>query len=510
MTTKFDKNTIGDEVLVHNDGKHGAPKTRRQFLSRGLLAGAGSIVMPGVLDIINPARAYGKEVQCAAGEGGLPPMLVFDLAGGGNIPYGNVLVGGAGGQEDFLNDPGAALLGTPSELNPKNNPNVVDSELGLRFHSNSAMLAGIRAVTTAETRAKTEGLIIAGRSTDDSRTNPLNPLFWTMKAGLKGTLIDLVGNSNNGGLGKSVAPNASLKPSSFALIQSGAAAAGLVDAGLLATLLPGKAESILKAARRLSSSQLAAFSNKALPAQIKELVECGYMQSVENLSKYTPESLNPANDPVVQAVNAINNIGVDPTVPAAYNLNNDQADAITAIGKLLLEGNAGGATVELGGYDYHNNARAATDQRDFNVGVNIGRALSLAAGYEKPLVISVITDGGVSSRGGNPEQTPSGVAKFQFSSDSGTRSSAFMLAFHPAGRPEVMRDRQLGAFVKDSGAVDVAASPVANSAVNVTKAMFLNYLSFADKVGDFEKTVDSNPFGADPAGHIVLGPPKKS
>ena len=74
------------------------------------------------------------------------PFICFDLAGGGNIAGSNVLVGGPKGQLDFLSVAGYNKLGLPGTMvpNPSATGNFIDSSFGLRFHSDSAHLRGIK------------------------------------------------------------------------------------------------------------------------------------------------------------------------------------------------------------------------------------------------------------------------------------------------------------------------------------------------------------------------------
>ena len=75
---------------------------------------------------------------------GMIPFICFDLAGGGNVAGSNVLVGGPGGQLDFLTTAGYSRLGLPGNMIPNSSTagGFVDQSLGLAFHSDSAYLRG--------------------------------------------------------------------------------------------------------------------------------------------------------------------------------------------------------------------------------------------------------------------------------------------------------------------------------------------------------------------------------
>lgn len=94
--------------------EHPRPRTRREFLAQSFITGAASVVGPtlaGMLAYPHAARSASllapdlvqavKDCNITTGAGKIP-FICFDLAGGGNIAGSNVLVGGPGGQLDFL------------------------------------------------------------------------------------------------------------------------------------------------------------------------------------------------------------------------------------------------------------------------------------------------------------------------------------------------------------------------------------------------------------------------
>mgnify|MGYP006893639089 CR=1 FL=1 len=93
------------------------------------------------------------------------PFICIDLAGGANISGSNVLVGGPGGQMDFLSTAGYSKLGLPGDRIPMVGQNI-DTQLGLAFHSDSAFLNGIleRATTAV---GNINGPVIPARSDND-------------------------------------------------------------------------------------------------------------------------------------------------------------------------------------------------------------------------------------------------------------------------------------------------------------------------------------------------------
>ena len=110
-------------------GDHSKPRTRRDFIAAGLRTGGGMLAGLSLASLFaspNKANAAlssdlealrsscGINVQGA----GKIPFISFDLAGGANIAGSNVLVGGLGGQQDFLSTSGYNKLGLPGDMVP--------------------------------------------------------------------------------------------------------------------------------------------------------------------------------------------------------------------------------------------------------------------------------------------------------------------------------------------------------------------------------------------------------
>lgn len=159
-----------DAPLYYAD--HRKPVSRRDFLGLGMGVGGAILTGGSVLGMFaNPTKAYAdlssdlqalkQKCGIAVQGAGKIPFICFDLAGGANIAGSNVLVGGGGGQLDFLSTQGYSKLGLPADMVPgatnAANPagGFINSELGLSFHSDSAMLRGILEKTATTTRPST-------------------------------------------------------------------------------------------------------------------------------------------------------------------------------------------------------------------------------------------------------------------------------------------------------------------------------------------------------------------
>jgi hypothetical protein len=97
-----------------------------------------------------------------------------------------VLVGGPKGQLDFLSVAGYSKLGLPGSMvpSPSATGNFIDSSFGLRYHSDSAHLRGMKLRASAATMAGTTGTIIPALSQNDTNTNPHNPMYGIISSAL--------------------------------------------------------------------------------------------------------------------------------------------------------------------------------------------------------------------------------------------------------------------------------------------------------------------------------------
>ena len=91
MTKRID--TEEDQPFFHPD--HPRPRTRREFLGQGFIAGSAYVVAPSILSMlgVNKANAQASCALTGAGAGKVP-FIGIDLGGGANIAGSNVMVGG--------------------------------------------------------------------------------------------------------------------------------------------------------------------------------------------------------------------------------------------------------------------------------------------------------------------------------------------------------------------------------------------------------------------------------
>lgn len=471
---KHKKLDQAEEVLkpMYHEGHR--LKTRRDFLAQGFLGMTAFALAPSALSMLSSSA---HAAECAPDYlSALTPVIIIDLAGGGNIAGSNVMVGGAGGQMDFLAN--YASLGLPPEFHPSQTGKI-NTEMGLAFHSDSGMLRGIKEVSTPEALANTEGAIFCTTSDDDTNNNQHNPIYWLNKAGAKGQLAQLAGMIQTDSGGNSTSPIESINPSVAPIrITSKQQALNLVSAGtVLNSFSEDKVKKIMNAASRISERKLENMSRRSLPEQIKALVGCGFSGSSDQLYKVTADKLNPDMDTTATSIfSRITNTNI--------------RNSSLPMTKLILDGYIGVGTITLGGFDYHDGTRTTGDNRDRDLGQLIGAILELAKTKQKDVVVYVLTDGGVAAGG-----TVDGTGRFIWAGDSGQRSSTFMLVHKVSGKPSlrVKDKRQLGYF-KANGAVESSALLTSNSVVTTSKAMVANYLALHGLEGKFEEVVGDDPF----------------
>jgi hypothetical protein len=494
------KRALGlNEPLRHPD--HPRPRTRREFLSQGFLTGAAAVVGPTLLGMLAPGRANATLASdisallngCSITTGaGKIPFICFDLAGGGNIAGSNVLVGGPKGQLDFLSVAGYSKLGLPGSMvpNPSASGNFIDASLGLRFHSLSAQLKGIKTRAKAAALAGTNGTVIPALSQNDTNVNPHNPMYGIYQYGARGGLLNLIGSESSMSGGNSMAPPtmmiASAQPTRIA---SPADTQGLVSTGQLNTLLPNPDDqtNVLESMKRISDtkySQVQAYPTDAtLDAAAKQIQTCSYTKAAYTVDKYSgPSKVDPSQDP-----NVVGSSGIFSTAEFAANSDYQKTASVM---KLVIDGNAAGGTIEMGGFDYHTGDRATGEMRDENVGNCIGACLQYAALVKKPVMIYVFSDGSLASNG-MIDNSAAGGGKGVWTGDNQSVAATYFLVFNPNGKPVAAQPNpesslQLGYFNAD-GSLSTTGSPGGNNVFNLAQMVVLNYMALhgADAITAF-------------------------
>jgi len=479
------------EPLRHED--HARPRTRREFLGQSFMTGAATVIGSSLLGTLAPrdARAQlASDIQalltpCQITTGaGTIPFICFDLAGGGNIAGSNVLVGGPNGQLDFLSVAGYNKLGLPGTMVPNASASgsFVDASFGLRYHSDSAHLRGMKVRASAKAMGGTTGTVIPALSQNDTNVNPHNPMYAIYQYGARGALLNLIGSENSISGGNSMAPPsmviAAAQPSK---ISSPADTAGLVSTGQLSTLLPNASDvtNVMESMKRISDAKYAtvqAYANATTNTAVlgsSGIQACGYTKAAYIVNKYNnPGSVNPALDP-----NIVGSGGIFST--AEFQASSDYQKTASVM-KLVIDGNAAAGTIEMDGFDYHTGDRATGETRDFNLGNCIGAVLEYAARVNKPVMIYVFSDGSLASNG-MIDSSAAGRGKCVWTADNQSVAATYFLVYNPNGKavsaqsnPEM--SLQIGNFNPD-GSINTTGSPGGNNVFNLVQMVVLNYIA---------------------------------
>src|ERR1700730_7357940 len=217
---------------------HPRPITRRQLMGAGFLSGPAFVLAPAWLGALLKAQRADAlaldndmakiQPECklqnpqngggAVGTTGPVPFITIDLVGGANLMGSEALAGMAGSPTNFISTAGYNKLGLPGAMVPTSST-FIDSSLGLPFHSDSAILRGIKSKASAAALLKVNGVVIPAISQNDSNMNPLNAMYLIAKrvSGLPqqnnmpvpyGQYVTLVGTNSTQSGGNSAAPAA--------------------------------------------------------------------------------------------------------------------------------------------------------------------------------------------------------------------------------------------------------------------------------------------------------------
>ncbi len=483
-----------NEPILHGD--HRRPVTRREFLSAGLTTGAATVVLPtaasllaarGVrADVLDNLDGIGAGACGITGGAGKVPFICFDLSGGANISGSNVLIGGQGGQQDFLTTAGYSKLGIPGNMTP-NLPGFMNTSFGLAFHSDSAFLRGMQMRAQAATAANTNGTIIAARSENDTGNNPHNPMYGIARTGARGELLTLIGSVSSDSGGNSMAPAMMIDPKIRPTkVDRASDVTGLVDTGELGTLFnnPADAVSVMESMAVLTHRKHARVTTNPgnSPAiddvALKQFNKCGYVKSAYLAERFNnPASLDPAQDSRV--------VGPAGIFTQAEYSGDREFQKTAAVMKMVIDGNAGAGTIQMGGFDYHTGERATGELRDLRAGQCIGACLEYAARVGRPLMIYVFSDGSLSSNG-MLDNSVNGRGKGVWTGDDQSTAASFFLVYRPGG-PPVLRTatmNQIGHY-SAAGAVVNSSSPAANAVNLLVEMVILNYMALNGDEGLF-------------------------
>ncbi|MFQ5982690.1 MAG: hypothetical protein ACE5KS_04880 [Woeseiaceae bacterium] len=497
-----------DDPLRHPD--HPRPVTRRDFVAQGFLSGSAYALTGGVLSLFsNPREAYAAlsgdldTAGCgiATAGAGKIPFICFDLAGGANVAGSNVLVGKADGQMDFLSTAGYEKLGLPGDMvpgltDPISGLPYANTDFGLGFHLDSAFRRGMLASMSPARGAQLNGAIIPARSDNDTGNNPHNPLYGIAGAGADGSILTLAGTENTDSGGNSALPAALMDPELRPTkVDRPSDVVGLVDTGQLVGILSARdATAVMESIYRISEQKMGVVTADTV---VQDMVRCGYMKAADVADRFGGVPLDPGQDPMIVGPNGI-------FTDAEFNdggRDGREFRKTASVMKLVINGFAGAACIEMGGYDYHGGARAEGEVKDFRAGRCMGACIEYAGRVGVPLMMYVFSDGSLNSDG-VIDNSVDGRGKGEWVSDNSSTAASFFMVFDPAGRAALRtspgktaaQHQQLGYF-DAGGSVQRAATPAGNNVNLLVNLVILNYMALHGEEGLFESLFMNHGLG---------------
>jgi len=541
---------------------HPRPVTRRQLLGAGFLSGGAMVMAPawlgallkaqnanaqasnpildpnGIGKLTTECALQGGGNQAAMGTTGPVPFITIDLAGGANLMGSEAIAGMAGNPTNFISAAGFSKLGIPGTMVPTSSA-FIDMSLGLPFHSDSAILRGIKGKASATALAKVNGVVIPAISQNDTNSNPLNAMYLIAKAvaqipssngsGLPppyGQYATLIGTNATPSGGNSVAPKDSIDPT----LQPTVIARSTDNTGLVGNA-PGVASQasvdILQAQARISTgitpagtkmtdatpatfasstvfgttfvkptseaainSTLAATATPAAAAAadaaMKEQLRCAYVKNAFTAANSKgPDSVNPDKDMLI--------VGGANSIFTAADYTDGDVKKTAAVMKLVMNGFAGAGTIVLGGYDYHSGNRVDGETKNEHAGLIIGAIIAYADAVATPVMINVISDGSLTSTG-KIDTDPKARGKLGWQGDSQQVAASLILVYSPKGRPAATIN-QIGSLNAD-GTVNATSSPGANAPNLVPQIVALNWMALNGVNSMFQTAFPTQGLGA--------------
>lgn len=492
------------EVFLYND--HPRPKSRREFLSSGLIGMTAFALGPSFDSILRLSPQEVMAQECAHPKMCTHvPYLCFEAAGGMNLPGGNVMVGFGAGEDqmDFGSTQSLSdyiKMGLPPTMHPSLS-GMVNNTFGLKFHSTSGLMAGLNSVLSpkmageSDLRNSIDGAFICAISADDSNSNPINTSHMARKAGASGDLVQIVGTQNTSTGARSTAPQSEInllyRPSTLRSFKDGE---GLISIGdrmmgedFLDASDPNMGVDRIKAfmakVRRIGISRFREVASLQEEIRAKEKMETVFQGTQGVFNQFSPVELNPSKN---ADINTLRPIFGDLQQDGSYNISR-KSEEVATIANLVLKRIAGVGNFTMGGYDYHNGSAASGNLKDYELGKYIGMCIKLAAAKGENLFIHLYTDGGVTAdAGGAMDVSADGKGRVNWVSDSGTRSGTLMLVYkHGHSRVDYGessslflsgRKRQIGYF-KQGGGVQATANSMSNNINQLWMGVILNYLA---------------------------------
>lgn len=441
---------------------HKKPVTRREFLNYGMIPFAASAFMPNWLQLFSPERSNAQVgTNCPVAAAGMIPFIQFNLSGGAGLMANYVPM------DEARNPlPSYSIMG----MGDGNLPIVREfGNVPFAGNGNSNILTGIRERASALAINRTAFVGMCVRSRDDSSENPFSMNGMAHRAGLVGSKLPHLGTEDTAtGIGQMpvlYAPPSPLIVNGFRDVANSLG----YTAALATGLNQAQRERLTRLVSDLNGEQSRKLAAINTGAGVKTLIDCAGIKNNE-LIREGAGAVDPRSNAAVAALWG--------NLTAATANNNENLVFATMVYN-TLNGTAGSASLNKGGYDYHGNARTVTNTRDLDAGRIIGNILQTAEILQRPLFLMVTSDGSVSSENSADRQS-------QFNSDRGSAGMAYLIMYQPTGRI-VTTDFQIGHYTAAQSADDKTV--VGNSPELATQAAFANYLKMNNRMDLYSQIV---------------------
>ncbi len=491
--------------------------SRRGFMGIGLLNSFSILATPSILTLVSnklmAQEKTGCQIGSAAGASGSPWAAFFqmDLVGGACLGASFIPLKSDG---TFISASGYEKFGYTNSRNPASNEGNLSEEFGCKMDTGSSFYRGLKnglqqaGVNDQDIENKIRAITFATESRDDNPGNKLSATQLMNEIIGQGRIANIAAASqqNIKANGSFHASAGSDKYKSVRIANANSLNA-LVDVGpILSRMNESQAQRLLASAQKMSERKLNEYNKLTLSDQLKELVNCGFLNANHSVFNTQTENLTPIGDEIYTS--------------SFGNLNDAENFRQAAISKLVLTGQASIAGTFHTGYDYHNNqphnsVRGGTMKR-FEAGQRLGRFLAAAFKQGKEAVVFLATDGSASCRSNAPVSTESTETAAGFLSqgvedNSVGQNVAFF--FSPSGfKSENLRMSQIGDYRND-GAINLQNNPVVTPERTVI-ALAANYLNFHGKLNQLSSACSKvgldNPFKSQEELNSVLVIPEKA
>ncbi len=407
---------------------------------------------------------------------------------------------------------GYSKLGLPGSMVPNASAtgSFVDASFGLRYHSDSAHLRGMKLRASATTMAGTTGTdhsgAVAERHQHQSAQSDVRHLSMSVRAA---ACSNLIGSKSSQSGGNSMAPPTMVISAAMPTkVSSSQDSSGLVSTGQLGTLLPNPADvtNVLESMKRISDAkyaQVQAYTDPTLNAAALGTNGHPGLRLYQGGLHRRPVQQSFCGESGPRSEHRRDR--------AAFSRPRNIRRTLTyrktaAVMKLVIDGNAAAGTIEMGGFDYHSGNRMDGEGSDLNLGNCIGACLEYASRVGKPVMIYVFSDGSLASNG-MIDSSAGGRGKGVWTADNQNVAATYFLVFNPAGRAvsaqaNAEMSLQIGSFNTD-GSQNTTGSPAGNNVPNLVQMVVLNYMAL-HSANAAARMADAVP-GAEFEQHLGIG-----